>query len=707
MADKRITELNQLNAASLQPAVDVLAVADVSAAETKKITAKDLVDTALPTVPDGTIPGSKIEENTITSKELAPDSVTDVELADNAVDTAAIQNDAVTTEKLADGSVTSDKLAADSVTADKIADGAVGGAQIADRSIPAIKLEANTLTAAEIAPNAIGASELANNAVDTAALADNAVTTAKLADNSVTNAKLADDAVGSAELADDSVNSNHIVDGAVDNVHLASGIDGAKLTDGSVSNRHLASGIDGAKLTAKSVPNTAIADNSLTADQIAPNSIGASELADNSVDTTAIVDNAVSTAKLQDASVTEPKLADGAVTTNKIADGSVTVNKLGDGAVTDDKIDGIGLDKLPNAPSGTVLAGPITGVAASPTYRRLEPSDIPTASATAKGGVIVPADGGLSIAADGSTGIANSVVPGGFPFVNFDKHGSITSGRALSNSDLPPPALGEIGGVKAGDGITITPDGTISQSLTGVVAETYTKVTVDEMGSVTAGAELVADDIPNIPWDKIENPVITPSELSDKSVQMRHLADYSIAFIQEQQPTVDQTVHIGTFWFKESTASLSQWNGNSWMSVGIGRLSAENLRYCGIFDATTGFITGLTQFGVAEGYEIGKAIPVATDDQTGVYFVCQIAGDQVAVLPGIALDPGDWCLCNGSAAGWERIDTMVGGGGGGGGATNLGDLLDVNIGAATTGALLQLQASGQWQDVYSIDAGDY
>ena len=36
------------------------------------------------------------------------------------------------------------------------------------------------------------------------------------------------------------------------------------------------------------------------------------------------------------------------------------------------------------------------------------------------------------------------------------------------------------------------------------------------------------------------------------------------------------------------------------------------------------------------------------------------------------------------------------GGGGGGGAANLGDLLDVSIIRATTGALLQLQASGQW-----------
>ena len=139
----------------------------------------------------------------------------------------------------------------------------------------------------------------------------------------------------------------------------------------------------------------------------------------------------------------------------------------------------------------------------------------------------------------------------------------------------------------------------------------------------------------------------------------------------------------------------------------IGRLSAENLRYCGIFDASTGFITGLTQFGVAEGFEIGNALPTATDDLTGVYFVAQVPGNGTGVVPGETFDAGDWCLCNGAtAAGWVRIDTLNGGGGGGG-ATNLGDLLDVSVAAASTGALLQLQSSGLWADTYGIDGGEY
>jgi hypothetical protein len=589
VADKRISELQPIDAAGVQGDVDVLALADISAAETKKITLGDAVAAGLAGgVPDGSIPGSKIEPDSITSIELAPDSVTDVELADNAVDTNAIQDGAVTTEKLADGAVTTDKLADGSVTSDKLADGAVGEAQIADRSIPAIKLVQNTLTAEEIAPDAITSFELASGAVGTDELQDDACSTSKYQNASVTNEKLAD-------------------------------------------------GIDG----------------------------------------------------------------------DKILDGTIGVDKLEQNIIGGDQLDEVPLDKLPDAPAGTVLAGPVAGGAASPTYRKLEPTDLPTATTDAKGGVSVPTTGGLAVDGAGAVGIANSVAPGGFPFVNYNEHGLITSGRALSNSDLPPPALGEPGAVKEGDGITITPDGTISQSLTGVTAGTYPKVEVDEMGRVIDGMDLVASDIPNIEWNQINNPSIDSQALEDKSVQMRHLADYSIMFIQEAMPSVDSTIHIGTLWFRESSAALHSWNGNSWMSVGQGRLSAENLRFCGIFDASTGLITGLTQFGVGDGYSIGHAIPIATDEQTGAYFVAQVAGSGTSVVPGENFDAGDWCVCLGSASGWERIDTLNGGGGGGGSAVNLDDLLDVNIPGATEGALLQLQANGQWADTYGIDGGEY
>ena len=360
---------------------------------------------------------------------------------------------------------------------------------------------------------------------------------------------------------------------------------------------------------------------------------------------------------------------------------------------------------------------------------------MPAATATDKGAVSVPAAGGLAVDGAGAIGIDNTVAPSEQPVVTYNSHGLITGGRALTPDDLPvsdgsnagtvkpgngleirddgtldviPATSGEIGGVIEGEGITIAGDGTISQSLTGVVADTYTKVTVDDMGNVTEGAQLEATDIPNLEWEQINNPIIDTGMLTDKSVQMRHLGNYSIALIQEDQPPVSlEQLHAGCLWFQESTATLHMYNNNSWFAVGIGRLSAENLRYCGLFDPSNSTITAVTQFGTGEGFNIGDPIPDPTDELTGVYFVAETDGNAVNKhnVVGVSFDGGDWIVCNGAANGWSRIDTMVGGTGGG--ASKLEDLLDVNVSTKQPGALLQYQADGRWKDVYALDSGTY
>ena len=587
MADKRITDLTPITAAGVDPTTDVLALADVSAAETKKVTVSDAVAKGLDGLPPGSIGGDVIIDGTLNGSALAENSVTNRELAPDAVQTYNIVDKNVTQAKLADGAVGTDQIIDGSITGDKLSPDAISDAAIADRSLDAVKLKLNTLTSDEIGTDAVGADELADNAVDTPSLVDNAVTAPKI-------------------------------------------------------------------------------DN-----------------------------NAVTTAKILDKNVTQAKLADGAVGTNQLIDGSVTGDKLaGD----------ISLDKLPDAPPNTVLAGSNGGGTGPASFRRLAGPDLPVATASTIGGVAVPASGGLTVSGAGAAGIANSVAPGTNPVVTYDSHGLITAGRALQNSDLPAPSAGGIGGVKAGDGITIVADGTISQSTTGVAPATYTKVTVDNMGNVTAGAALEASDIPAIGTDQI-NGTISTAQLEDKSVTRPKLANYAISFIQETAPTVDGSVHIGCMWFQESAASLYMWNGNSWMSIGIGRLSAENLRYCGTIDASTGLITGLTQFGVGENFVIDNPLPQPEDNLTGVYFVCDIGGNQINVpnVSGETFGAGNWVLCNGQAAGWARIQTTNAGGGGG--ASLLGQLNDVSIGSATTAALLQLQADSQWRDIYALDAG--
>ena len=419
------------------------------------------------------------------------------------------------------------------------------------------------------------------------------------------------------------------------------------------------------------------------------------------------------TPKIQNASVTNDKLANG-IDGAKILNGSITSDKLV-GEISGGDLNEVPLSKLPDAPHNTVLAGPTSSGTAEPAYRQLIGPDLPAASNSEKGAVSVPPTGGLSVDVSGAIGITNATSAKTASVVTYNQHGLIQSGRSLEAADMPPAAPGQLGAVKPGDGITISNQGTIAQSVTGVIAGTYPKVVVDARGNVTEGKQLEASDIPDLNFSQITGDLnfstisglVVESQLADKSVTRRKIANYAISFVQETVPASDSSTHIGCMWFQESTASLNMWNGNSWMSVGQGRLSAENLRYCGIVDASTGLITGLTQFGSSAGLEIGSAIPVASDALTGVYFVVEVGGDQIAQTPGTTYNAGDWCLCSGAAAGWSRINIASGGGGGGGGVSRLSELLDVDVSSAVEGSLLQLQANGIWQNVQVLDGGTF
>ena len=426
---------------------------------------------------------------------------------------------------------------------------------------------------------------------------------------------------------------------------------------------------------------------------------------------------------------------DGSITAPKLAANSVGTAALIDGAVTDAKISGpIGVSKLGNQAANLVLAGPATGVAAAPTFRALTAADLPKASATSLGAVTVTTGGGLVVDASGGISLSAVGAGGTSPVVTYDANGRVTTGRALSAADLPlatasavgavKPGAGlavaadgtlataltavqlpvatstDIGGVKPGDGLTVAADGALSFS-NSVTAGTGTKITYDQHGLVTGSVNLVAADIPALDAATITSGTFGTARFEKGSVTQDKLADYAISYIQEATPPVSVGAHpIGELWFQESTARLSMWNGNSWMAVGQGSLSAENLRFCGLFAATTGQITAVTTFGTAAGLVVSTTIPAATNQLTGVYLVCQVPG----TYSGVTYDAGDWILCMGQARGWERIDTLNSGGGGGGGT--LDGLTDVTITTPATGDVLVYNGSA-WVNGALPDPGTY
>jgi hypothetical protein len=118
MPDTEISKLPPLSLAQLQ-ADDVLAIADVSLVETKKVRADDLVSAGINRLSDGSVDPNKIDWDGFTAPITLPaGSVTTVELADGSV----------TTEKIADGAVSAIKISS------------VNGSAIADRSITAEKV---------------------------------------------------------------------------------------------------------------------------------------------------------------------------------------------------------------------------------------------------------------------------------------------------------------------------------------------------------------------------------------------------------------------------------------------------------------------------------------------------------------------------------------------------------------------------------------
>lgn len=84
MADQRITQLNELSKAGVA-ANDVLAIADISGSETKKVTAKNLVDAGLDLIDVSTIDLDKLDQSSTTK-------IGTTAIADDAVTYAKIQN---------------------------------------------------------------------------------------------------------------------------------------------------------------------------------------------------------------------------------------------------------------------------------------------------------------------------------------------------------------------------------------------------------------------------------------------------------------------------------------------------------------------------------------------------------------------------------------------------------------------------------------
>jgi len=657
MADLQISALPAISEANIQ-ATDVLALADLSATETKKVTVKDLVAAAVALLDTGDIPAAKVA----------------TPFAANAVATATLQNLAVTTAKIANGAITA--------------------TQITDATITGGKLAADTITATQIAANAVTASELADNAVDTAAIANGSVTTVKIADANVTYAKLnlsdgdipaaklTSGSVTATQLATNSVTANELADNAVDANAIASGvitgakiasttiaagnivnntITGTQIANGAINTNQIANGAVTAAKISGTLEATSLADNAVTTAKIINDAVTSAKLAANAVDAAALADNAVDAGAIATGAVTNAKLATNAVTNVKITDGTITAAKLNTSNI----------DRSLNVASGNLgINNAVSGGAATRsgiTYNAqglvtstvaLAASDIPIATASAVGGVSVGT--GLAVSGAGALSLSNSVTGATVSGITFSNSGQITAATALVPSDLPVSTTSAKGAVQitSGGGLTVDGSGNLTTSTSGISAGTYQSITVNNKGVATAGAGLTESLIPVLPASKITSGTLDAARIGADTIDGTKLSNSSTTIIQSiAQLGYPTALFTGQLLFDPIAEDAFLWDGNAWNPITT--LTKGALVRLGTYNASTSKVDFVTSAGAAAGLTVGANLPVATSAVDGGYVVVSVQGTPSGIA-GITgqLSPPDYLLgvTNTSGSSYVEID---------------------------------------------------
>lgn len=303
------------------------------------------------------------------------------------------------------------------------------------------------------------------------------------------------------------------------------------------------------------------------------------------------------------------------------------------------------------AAAAQFLAGP-TGSAGAASYRTIAGADLPTATTSAKGGVIING-GGLTLIGDTAV-INNTVTPVSDQLrkISYSAQGLITASTAVAGSDLPVATSVLTGAVRPGTGLSVDGSGVLNHS-NSVAGTTQNGITFDAQGHITNATALVAGDIPDLPATKLTSGSLDIARITNNTVTGAKLANYAITKIGETQPTADM---IGQFFFNPLTRDLFLWDGNVFQPIGI---SVGEIIFAGTFDASAGSGSGLiatvTAEGTAIGLVVGQPLPAAATANNRYYLVVSEAGTITSGnAPNVTLAPPDIVLSNGNQ--WTEVD---------------------------------------------------
>jgi hypothetical protein len=408
---------------------------------------------------------------------------------------------------------------------------------------------------------------------------------------------------------------------------------------------------------------------------------------------TLIDDASIPVAKVNLSGISGTNLSDGTVTATKLntssipATGGLAVSSgnLGLVAPTSPIVRNAGTGSLEHATSGAT-AGTYTKVTVDAKGHvtagtTLAAADIPLATASVVGGISVGS--GLSVTGGGVLNHSNSVSAGTTSGITRDAQGHITGAVALVSADLPVASAGVPGAVSPGTGTSVNGAGALSvtaatsSALGGVIvggdfavstgtislatqagltAGAYPKVTVTTKGIVTAGASLVASDIPNLDVSKLTTGTLSISLLGTNSITGAKLANYSTikfggAGSTSGVVTFPTPEFTGQGFFDSTNGDFYIFDGNTWQPLTV---ISGDLVYAGTYNGSTNRVASVTTAGTAAGLVVGTALPAGSSSLLRYYVVVSESGNGVSPAPVVALAPPDMIICNGAT--WDLID---------------------------------------------------